>query len=94
MVPQESPVAGVVVSVSPNESTITIRRYTLLGALRLKAETYSVASRVALRPLRPGDRIVARYSNKDGRLHQIRVAKGPKPKASAIRENKLLAGHP
>ena len=65
-------VLGTVVWANAESATITIRGTTLIGRLLLHVRSYRVKQPGALVGLRPGDRITATFSAKDGMLHRLR----------------------
>lgn len=65
-------VAGTVVWVHAQSSSLAIRGSKLLGYLRIGVNSYRVKQAYALRDLRPGDKVTAVFSSKDGMLHRLR----------------------
>jgi hypothetical protein len=65
-------VAGTVVWAHPGSSSIAIRGADLLGYLRIRVKSYRVKQANALLDLRPGDKITAVFSTRDGMLHRLR----------------------
>jgi hypothetical protein len=65
-------VAGTVVWVHADSSSIAIRGSNLLGYLRIRVHSYRVKQSSALIDLRPGDKITAVFSGRDGMLHRLR----------------------
>ena len=61
-------VAGTVVWVHAESSSIAIRGPNLLGYLRIRVKSYRVRQARTLIDLRPGDSITAVFSRKDGML--------------------------
>ena len=77
---QEYLVVGTVVWAHPASSSISIRGARLLEYLHMQVRAYRVKQPGALLDLRPGDKVMAVFSTKDGMLHRLRriqaVAKG------------------
>lgn len=65
-------VVGTVVWAQPASSSIAIRGTSLIGRLHLQVKSYRVKQPGALVGLRPGDRITAEFSERDGMLHRLR----------------------
>jgi hypothetical protein len=76
-------VLGTVVSVHPSSAAIVIREASLFGRLRFQVKSYKVQQPSALLALRPGDRIMAVYSKKDGMLHRLRESRSSKDRAAS-----------
>jgi len=69
---QEYLVVGTVVWAHPDSSSISIRGARLLEYLHMQVRSYRVKQASALVELRPGDKITAVFSRKDGMLHRLR----------------------
>ena len=65
-------VLGTVIWAHPGSSSIAIRGTSLLGYLRVRERAYRVRQPSALLDLRPGDRVTAVFSKRDGMLHRLR----------------------
>jgi hypothetical protein len=65
-------VVGTVVWAHAPSSSIAVRGFSLLGYMRVRVRSYRVKQPSALRDLRPGDRITAVFSRRDGMLHRLR----------------------
>jgi Cu/Ag efflux protein CusF len=70
--PIEYLVAGTVVWADAGSSSVVIRGSDLLGHLRIRVRSYRVKQASALIDLRPGDKITAIFSRRDGMLHRLR----------------------
>jgi Cu/Ag efflux protein CusF len=75
----EFPVSGLVVSVDTAASKVIIRPATLLGTMRIETITYRVRQAISLNGIRPGDRVSAVFSTRDGMLHRVRRVIGGDP---------------
>jgi Cu/Ag efflux protein CusF len=69
---QEYLVVGTVVWAHPASSSISIRGARLLEYLHMQVRAYRVKQPSALLDLRPGDKVMAVFSRKDGMLHRLR----------------------
>jgi hypothetical protein len=69
---QEYLVVGTVVWTHPASSSISIRGARLLEYLHIQVRSYRVKQPSALLDLRPGDKVMAAFSTKDGMLHRLR----------------------
>ena len=69
---QEYLVVGTVISVHPGSSSISIRGARLLEYLHMQVRSYRVKQPGSLLDLRPGDKVTAIFSTKDGMLHRLR----------------------
>ena len=70
---QEYLIVGTVVWAHPASSSISIRGARLLEYLHIQVRAYRVKQPGALLNLRPGDKVMAVFSRKDGMLHRLRL---------------------
>jgi hypothetical protein len=77
-------VAGTVVWAHAGSASIAIRGSDLLGYLRIRVKSYRVKQANALIDLRPGDKITAVFSRRDGMLHRLRRVRTSPAKSGAL----------
>ncbi len=70
--PSQHTVAGTVVRVEPQDSTLVIRETGFLGRFRIQVKSYRVKKPSQLAHLSPGDKVSGVYFTKDGLLHGLR----------------------